>query len=228
MRVLEVNGYLDEMEFWGDEITPEKLRDALYKDKDSEVLLRINSYGGSCTAAVRMYDMIKNYPGKVDTQVSGVAASAAVVLLLAGKSASVTPGSLVMVHNPSTIAFGEIADMEKAIDLLKAAKDSILNIYETRSTKSRAELSHMMDAVTWMDAKTAVANGFAGEVTGGTPGVKNEAGHPVPDREQAEKLVALWAERSRRKPTYEEPKADKPEPAGVPAEQLYKRLNLIK
>jgi ATP-dependent protease ClpP protease subunit len=238
LRTVDLNGYIDEDEFWGDEITPNKLNDILYGDKDQEVTLRINSYGGSCIAAVRMADMIQAYPGVVNTHVTGIAASAAVALVLSGKRVSMTAGSLMMIHNPSCVAYGEVVDFVKAIGMLKSAKESILNMYETRSKRSRNALSDMMDAETWMDSKAALDNGFVDEIAGEDKTVKNTGRPAVVDRDEAEKLVAAWGERRLRKPkgvpeddehgTPEKEPRNGAQQAGTPADQCYKRLNLIK
>jgi len=66
-----------------------------------------------------------------------------------------------MIHNPMTVAFGDSADMQKAIDMLASVKDSIINAYEIKTGLSRAKLSHFMDAETWMDANKAMELGFA-------------------------------------------------------------------
>jgi len=51
--------------------------------------------------------------------------------------------------------------MQKAIEMLGSVKDSIINAYEIKTGLSRAKLSHLMDAETWMDATKAVELGFA-------------------------------------------------------------------
>ena len=59
---------------------------------------------------------------------------------------------------------GDSAEMQKAIEMLGSVKDSIINAYEIKTGLSRAKLSHLMDAETWMDANKAVELGFADEV----------------------------------------------------------------
>ena len=69
-----------------------------------------------------------------------------------------------MIHNPATIAWGDHSEMQKAIDLLDAVKESIINAYVMKTGLSRARLSHLMDAETWMDANKAVELGFADSI----------------------------------------------------------------
>ena len=72
-----------------------------------------------------------------------------------------SPVSMLMIHNPMTMAFGNTAEMQKAIDMLGEVKESIINAYELKTSLSRAKLSRLMDAETWMNANKAVELGFA-------------------------------------------------------------------
>ena len=194
MREIVLNGYIDECEFFGDEITPEKFHEELYglrNEHTDDVHIRLNSYGGSCNAAVRIYDDIRAYPGAVHITISGTAASAATVVCMAADKLEITRGSLYMIHNPSMIAFGNESDMCDAIKLLRACKESILNIYECRARVSREDVSAMMDAATWMDANEAFENGFVDAIA------ENPAKAPIDyvTRENAEKAVNAWLER---------------------------------
>ena len=117
MRTINLNGYIDEEVWYGDEITPSMLHDALYGENSEfsdDVRIILNSYGGSCNAAVRMHDDIRAYPGKVYLVISGTAASAATVLSAAADTLEMTPGSLYMIHDPSTVAWGKTMLRRKA------------------------------------------------------------------------------------------------------------------
>lgn len=83
---------------------------------------------------------------------------------MAGTKVLVSPVSMMMIHNPMTVAMGDTAEMQKAIEMLGSVKDSIINAYEIKTGLSRAKLSHLMDAETWMDANKAVELGFADDV----------------------------------------------------------------
>ena len=111
MRTINLNGYIDEEVWYGDEITPVMLHDALYGENgefSDDVRIILNSYGGSRNAAVRMHDDIRAYPGRVHLVISGTAASAATVLSAAADTLEMTPGSLYMIHDPSTVAWGKL------------------------------------------------------------------------------------------------------------------------
>jgi ATP-dependent Clp protease protease subunit len=112
-------------------------------------------------AAAQIYNMLSEYPGKVTVKIDGLAASAASVIAMAGDTVMMSPVSMMMIHNPATVAWGDHTEMQKAIELLDAVKESIINAYVMKSGLSRARLSHLMDAETWMDANKAVELGFA-------------------------------------------------------------------
>ena len=121
----------------------------------------INSPGGDCVAAAQIYNMLSEYPGKVTVKIDGIAASAASVIAMAGNEVLMSPVSCMMIHNPATFAWGDHTEMKKAMELLDAVKESIINAYVLKTGQSRAKLSHLMDAETWMDANKAVELGFA-------------------------------------------------------------------
>lgn len=165
MREINLNGYIDDDVWFGDEITPESLHDILYEpgaDQSEDVHIRLNSYGGSCNAAVRMHDDLVAYPGQISITISGTAASAATVLAMAADQLEITPGSLMMIHDPITAAIGNEADLMDAIKLLRACKDSIINVYAKRVMAGRDQIAEMMRDTTWMDAEAALAYGCAG------------------------------------------------------------------
>lgn len=252
MREINLNGYIDEEDWWDDTITPKALHDLLYgEDGQSadDVHIRLNSYGGSCNAAVRMFDDIKAYPGKTQITISGTAASAATVLAQGAGLLEITPGSLFMIHDPSTIAMGNERDMQDAINVLRACKSSILNVYGTRSHLPRDEVAKLMAGIggvdgTWMDANEALEKGFVDRIaTDGDGSPENAASPRTVNRKDAEAKVQAWFDRHNpakhakdKPPAAPEPKPDKlldptpaeSKPTGVPIDQLYKRLNLIK
>lgn len=115
-------------------------------------------------AAAQIYNMLVEYKGKVTIKIDGIAASAASVIAMAGQKVVVSPVSMIMIHNPMTVAMGNKDEMEKAIDMLNAVKDSIINAYERKTGLSRNKISKLMDEETWMDARKAVELGFADEI----------------------------------------------------------------
>ena len=202
MREIHLNGYIDDAEWFGDEITPESLHEMLYppgEDAQDDLRIILNSYGGSCNAAVRMFDDLRAYPGNVHIIVSGTAASAATVLATAADRLEMTPGSLWMIHDPSVMAWGSERDLAEAICLLRACKESILNVYCRRCRKPRDEISAMMRDTTWMDAGAALQDGFVDGIVDMGSGIINAAFCHETSLAEAKARVAAWMERSRPK-----------------------------
>jgi ATP-dependent Clp protease protease subunit len=94
-------------------------------------------------------------------KIDGIAASAASVIAMAGDEVLMSPVAMMMIHNPATMAMGDHAEMQKAIDMLTEVKESIINAYVVKTGLSRTKLSRLMDAETWMNAGKAVELGFA-------------------------------------------------------------------
>lgn len=162
-RILFLNGTIAEESWFDDDVTPQLFKEELNAG-EGDITVWINSPGGDCVAAAQIYNMLSNYKGKVTVKIDGIAASAASVIAMAGTEVLMSPVSMLMIHNPMTIAMGDHAEMQKAIDMLAEVKESIINAYSFKTGLSRAKLSHLMDAETWMDANKAVELGFADDI----------------------------------------------------------------
>ena len=221
-RILTLNGTIAEESWFDDDITPQLFREELNAGS-GDITVWINSPGGDCVAAAQIYNMLMDYRGSVTVKIDGIAASAASVIAMAGTKVLVSPVSMLMIHNPATIASGDAAEMQKAIAMLDEVKESIINAYEIKTGLSRAKLSHLMDAETWMDAHTAVDLGFADEIMArpADAGAENHAAGPMLFSRAAvtnhlmDKLAAKC--RIEKKPTKPERSVD----------DLMERLNLM-
>ncbi|MGI6688358.1 MAG: head maturation protease, ClpP-related [Christensenellales bacterium] len=162
-RTLFLEGVIAEESWFEDDVTPSAFKADLFAGS-GPITLHINSPGGDCIAASQIYTMLMDYPYDVKVQIDGIAASAASVIAMAGTKVSMSPTSLMMIHNPLTFALGDSEEMRKAIQLLEEVKESIINAYEIKTGLSRTRLSHMMDAETWMNAQKALELGFCDEV----------------------------------------------------------------
>ena len=162
-RTLLLDGEISDETWWGDEVTPQIFRSEL-NAAEGDVDLWINSPGGDCYAAAQIYNMLMEYKGNVNVKIDGIAASAASVVAMAGSMVEISPLGLLMLHNPMTVSIGDTHEMERTITFLAEIKESIINAYEIKTGLSRAKISRLMDAETWMNAKKAVELGFADSV----------------------------------------------------------------
>lgn len=162
-RVLKLNGVISDETWYGDEVTPGIFSDELHEG-EGDITVWIDSPGGDCFAAAQIYNMLKDYKGKVTVRIDSLAASAASVIAMAGDTVEISPVAMMMIHNPVTLSFGNAADMQKAIDMLNEVKASIMNAYQLKTGLSRSKISKLMDNETWFNAKKAVELGFADSV----------------------------------------------------------------
>lgn len=162
-RILILNGEISSETWYGDEITPQIFRSELNSGQ-GKVTVWINSPGGDCFAAAQIYNMLMEYPGCVDVHIDGIAASAASVIAMAGNHVAISPVGMMMIHNPATVSIGDEREMKKAMDMLSEVKESIINAYEIKTGLPRKQLSNMMNAESWFNARKALELGFADSV----------------------------------------------------------------
>lgn len=135
----------------------------------SQINLRINSPGGDVFEASAIYNLLKDFAKVNNIQITGyidgLAASAASFLILCASKIVMGIGALFMIHNPLTYAYGNSIELQKQIQLLDTVKESILDIYCTKSKLSREEISEKMDGEKWYRASEALEAGFVDEIT---------------------------------------------------------------
>ena len=164
-RVLTISGTIAEDSWVDDEVTPQVFQDELSQGK-GPIDLWLNSPGGDCVAASRIYTMLMNYPDDVNVKIDGIAASAASVIAMAGTKVSMAPTAMIMIHNPLTIVGGQTEDLDQAAQMLAETKESIINAYELKTNLPREKISAMMDDETWMNVNKAIGLGFADDMLG--------------------------------------------------------------
>lgn len=164
-RVLTINGTIAENSWVDDEVTPQVFQDELNQG-NGPIDIWLNSPGGDCVAASRIYTMLMNYPDDVNVKVDGIAASAASVIAMAGTKVSMAPTAMIMIHNPLTIVGGQKEDLDQAAQMLAETKESIINAYELKTNLPREKISSMMDDETWMNVNKAIELGFADDMLG--------------------------------------------------------------
>ena len=108
-------------------------------------------------------------------------------------------------------------------------KDSIINAYEIKTGLSRAKLSHLMDAETWMDANKAVELGFADDVLANAPMIPEDMEPPAVSMLYSKaavvnSLMDKIAAKCRTNPK----KIEDSKPKGRSVDSLYERLSLLK
>lgn len=225
-RTLFLNGTIAEDSWFDDDVTPQLFKDELFAES-GDVTIWINSPGGDCVAAAQIYNMLMDYKGNVTIKIDGIAASAASVIAMAGTKVLMSPVSMMMIHNPATVAWGDSGEMQRAIDMLCEVKESIINAYEIKTGMSRAKLSHLMDAESWMNANKAVELGFADDILC-RPGDTEDMAQPQIAMMFEKAVVTNSLMDKIAKKCHVQLKAIEPETNGRTVDSLIERLDLIK
>ena len=136
------------------------------EDPEKDISLYIMSPGGSVTAGMAIYDTMQFIGCDVSTICTGMAASFAAVLLVAGTKGKrmALPHSRVMIHQPLGGVQGQASDIEiTAREILKVKKE-LYTIISTHSGKPYEEVERDSDRDYWMTAEEAKAYGMVDEI----------------------------------------------------------------
>lgn len=166
---LEFFGPISEYSWWGDEVTPEAFKKELYqKGAGKPVTLLVNSPGGEVIAASVIRSILQEYTGKVTADIVGLAASAATLMVTGADHIRMRESALFMIHDPSGMAWGTIDDIKGFLEVLKTVKDTIVDVFQTKTKMEKEKLSKMMTDETWLTAREAKELGFIDEVVIGS------------------------------------------------------------
>lgn len=203
---VEVKGYIvpndDKIiyNWFGIEMTcPADITGAIEQAKGEPLDVEISTcYGGDIFAGSTIYSALRSYEGGVRIHVTGLAASAASVIAMAGPS-DMSPTAMLMVHRVSSMAAGNYHAMDTESASLQQADKAIAAAYVAKSGMSEKDALKMMDAETWITAQQAVDLKLIDKVTDAAiPQLVAAYGLPLP-RAVIEKTRAMLAERKRLK-----------------------------
>jgi len=164
---LTIYGDIGESWFW-DSTSAIDVDDALKNAGDNDLVVRLNSPGGSAFDGIAIYNRLNDHKGKVTVYVDGWACSAASVIAMAADELIMGAGSMLMIHEASTIVWGNKGDFRKEAELLEKLEDGIIDIYMTKANITRDEIRDMVNAETWFSANDALTIGFATSTTAST------------------------------------------------------------
>lgn len=156
----------DEIGFWG--VQARDFRAGLDAVQGDNLSVEINSPGGDVFAGLGMYNMLRNFAasGKtVTTKVTGVAASIASIIMLAGDKREMPKNSFAMIHAPMTVAAGTAAELRDTADTVDKIGASLRGIYVDRMGVTSEAADTMMSKDTWLTAEECLTNGFATDLT---------------------------------------------------------------
>jgi len=170
----------DEIGGWGitAKMFVEKLRSA---GQFANIVINLDCPGGDCNEGFTIFDAIKASGANVVVNITGLAASMASVIMLAGNKIRIAENGRVMIHRVTGGVYGNGDELDAAAKIIKQFEDRIVGLYMARTGLDEATIRDMMKAQmgTWFFGQEAIDNGFADEVMKGTKAraFKNEWAH---------------------------------------------------
>lgn len=148
-------------DYWGEGVTASRIAGALRSLDGADVTVNINSPGGDMFEGLAIYNLLREYQGKVTVKVLGLAASAASVIAMAGDEVQIGRGAFLMIHNCWVYAMGNRHDLAQIAADMEPFDKAMGDIYSARSGLSLEDVSAMMDGETYIGGSDAVEKGFA-------------------------------------------------------------------
>ncbi|MFR6532019.1 MAG: head maturation protease, ClpP-related [Staphylococcus simulans] len=158
-HILTLNGVVASDEF--DNTISYKFIENSLKDTDKDIVIKLSSAGGDAFEGINIYNYLKSLKNNITIEITSIAASAASLISMAADTIVMHTGANMMIHEASTLAFGNKSDIQKTLNALESVDTSIVDIYHERTGIDKAELSRMMANETWLTADEAVSNKFA-------------------------------------------------------------------
>ena len=155
--------------------------------------IHLHTLGGSVIEGSAIYNMINYSHSAIDIYIDGLAASMGAILLPAARRVYIAENAFVMIHPPSSGAFGNAGDMEATAKTLRAMEANFIKAIGGKTNRKAAELAYLLDGKDyWFDASEAVALGIADEITGKVSEL-NELDKKSVEKLTGEKVFALFS-----------------------------------
>lgn len=163
-QIVTLSGIIRKRYWEGDKCIDAKLLRDTLEGVTEDVTIRLNSNGGDVFEGVEMYNYLKDHPSHITVEVTGIAASAATFILAGADTAVMNVGTVVMIHEASTLCWGNKGDLKKVMEAMETIDQSILDIYTDRTGQSAEQIRQWMTEEKHFTADEAVKYGFADEV----------------------------------------------------------------
>lgn len=164
VQIVTLSGVVEATSWFNDDTINAKLVDKILDESDTPLVIRLNSPGGDVFEGIEIYNALKSSARHVTVEVTALAASAASIIAMGADVLLMNLGSSLMIHEASTIAWGNKKDIQKVLNALETIDQSLVDIYCHRTGKSEEEIKDLLLNETWFTAQEAVDNGFASGV----------------------------------------------------------------
>lgn len=152
-------------DYFGEGFTAKRMSAALRSiGSENDVVVNINSPGGDFFEGATIYNLLAEHKGHVTINVSGLAASAASVIAMAGDTIKISQVGFLMIHNAWGMVIGNRHDMTQAAEVFATFDASMRDLYAARTGLEAKDVEKLMDGETWLNAADSVEKGFASEI----------------------------------------------------------------
>lgn len=148
----------------GEGVTTKRIAAALRSVNGADVSVNINSPGGDMFEGLAIYNLLRDYSGKVTVKVLGLAASAASIIAMAGDEIRIARAGFLNIHNCWVVALGNRQDLLEVASRLEPFDQAMAEIYASRTQSQLSAMQQLMDADTWLNGSAAVEQGFCDDL----------------------------------------------------------------
>lgn len=158
MKVIAISGVI------GWDVLPEQIRSALDEASGEDVEIQVSSPGGFVFDGLEIFNLLRNYSGRVTTRLMGLAASMASYIVLAGEHVIAEDNAVFLIHNVSAFSGGDHRDMRKTALWLEGLSAMLARAYVLKSGKPTSEIRGLMDEETFLFGDEILGEGFVDEI----------------------------------------------------------------
>lgn len=151
-HVLVISGAIGEGGYFYEGTSATDVRKALENVEAKTIRIKLNSPGGNAFDGLEIYNYLKDLDAHVIVEVTALAASAASIIVMGADEVIMRTGSTMMIHNASTITYGNKDEMLKVHKYLAKIDTSIIDVYKEKTGLSTDEIKEMLNNETWFTA----------------------------------------------------------------------------
>jgi ATP-dependent protease ClpP protease subunit len=166
---LQLIGYVGERLYNSDGsiggITSENVRAAIARAGAGPIRITLYSPGGDAFEGADIYAALKAVPNHKTIKITGVAASAASVIAMAGNTVEMAANATMMIHRASTHVGGNEDALSSALSMLRAIDTGAVQAYVARTKQEPEYVRRLLNAETWLTAQRAQELGFVDRIS---------------------------------------------------------------
>lgn len=174
----------DEIGYWG--TSAQAFVDQLTAITAPKIMVQINSPGGEVWDGIAIHTALATSKAHITTFNTGIAASAASFIMMAGDTIKQARNAVTMIHEASGFTWGNKRDHAKNIEILDKVDNNIADMYQMQAGGTIEFWLAAMERETWYTGKEALAAGLIDEIT--DPDEEERAEEELPTEEMRTRL----------------------------------------